>query len=54
LQRIARLAWFYSVPAAAVLASAIFPLCPLAQQGMIGIVIIWIGVNAMSGLLFWE
>ncbi len=53
-KRIARIAWFYSVPAAAIIASAFFPLRPLAQQGMIGIVLIWVGVGVMSGQFFWE
>jgi hypothetical protein len=54
LKRIARLAWFYSVPAAILFVSAFFPLRPLAQQGMIGVMLIWIGAGAMSGQFFWE
>lgn len=53
-KRLAKLAWFYSAPAAVIVATTFFPLRQVAQQAMVGIVLVWVSVGAMSGLLFWE
>jgi len=38
-----------SVPIAVLLVSALFPLQPVAQQALVGILMVWFGVESMSG-----
>ncbi len=40
------------IPAGILLASAIFSLQPIIRQAFIGIMLIWFGVEAMSGFQF--
>jgi hypothetical protein len=40
------------VPTGVLVASAIFPLQPVIRQAFIGIMLVWFGVEAMTGFQF--
>ncbi len=42
----------FSVPAGAVLASALFPLTPFVRQALVGVILIWIMLGALLGFSF--
>ena len=41
-----------AIPAGVLLASAVFPLRPIIRQAFIAIMLIWFGVEAMTGFQF--
>jgi len=43
-----------SIPITILIASAAFPLRPVVQQALIAIILIWFGLEAMSGFPFWK
>jgi hypothetical protein len=42
------------IPIGILVANAVFPLRPIVQQAFIGIILIWFGVEAMTGFQFWQ
>jgi len=43
-----------SIPVGVLVASAILSLQPIIRQAFIGIMLIWFGVEAMTGFEFWR
>jgi hypothetical protein len=43
-----------SIPVGVIAASAIFPLQPVIRQAFIGILLVWFGIEAISGFEFWR
>ncbi len=43
-----------SVPAGVMVASAILSLQPIIRQAFIGIILLWFGVEAMTGFELWR
>jgi hypothetical protein len=43
-----------SIPVGILVASAILSLQPIIRQAFIGIMLIWFGVEAMTGFEFWR
>lgn len=41
----------FGLPLAGVLATTFIPLNPLARQGMVGVMLIWLQVGLLSGLV---
>jgi hypothetical protein len=43
-----------SIPVGILTASAVFALQPIIRQAFIGIMLVWFGVEAMTGFEFWH
>jgi hypothetical protein len=43
-----------SIPAGILVASAVLSLQPIIRQAFIGILLVWFGVEAMTGFEFWH
>jgi hypothetical protein len=43
-----------SIPVGILVASAFFSLQPIIRQAFIGIMLVWFGVEAMTGFEFWH
>jgi hypothetical protein len=43
-----------SIPAGVIVTSAIFSLQPTIRQAFIGILLIWFGIEAITGFEFWR
>jgi len=43
-----------SIPVGMLVASAVFALQPIIRQAFIGILLVWFGVEAMTGFEFWH
>ena len=42
------------IPIAIIIISLALPLRPFVRQALIGVVIVWVGVEAMTGFHFWK
>jgi len=43
-----------SIPVAIILASVFLPLRPFVRQAFICVILIWLGIEAMTGFNFWK
>lgn len=43
-----------SVPVGILLVSILFPLQPVVQQALVGILLVWFGVELMTGFPLWR
>lgn len=42
------------IPVGVVLASGFLPLQPLVRQALVGVILVWFGLEAMLGFQFWQ
>jgi len=43
-----------SIPAAILTANAMFTLQPIVRQALIGVLLVWFGIEAMTGFKLWR
>jgi hypothetical protein len=43
-----------SIPIGIIIASVFLPLQPIVRQALIGVILVWLGVEAMTGFHIWK